>query len=189
MNGVKLERNSSPINVQFADRDYFDHRKLQVPSRRNDISSHTIHSRDVVNSNIPVPSASPYYSPTLMTLPVAYVPTVYSFQVTQSEVSVPVVDASSHSHIPLSSRSIEFMLRVSGLPSTVTLFHLCTIFSPFSQILGIDLETTSTGQTCICTGSAVVRFFGPLHLRDSAIKHLNGSSIFPCEPPLSVTIL
>jgi hypothetical protein len=200
MNGVIIEGTTTPIHIQLADRDYFEHRKVQVQSRvRSETKSQSMSPRVVANSGshfdfaqYSLPHTHVHVSPPI-TQSIQYTP--YSMAPVPVTISSPYstilpqsgVALHSLSSLSLSSCSTEYVLHVSGLPPSVTMFHLCSIFSPFGQIIGIELETTSTGQVCLCSGIATIRMFGPLHLRDSALNHLSGSSIFPCDPPLSVT--
>jgi RNA recognition motif-containing protein len=88
------------------------------------------------------------------------------------------------------SPPVESTILVSSLPPMVTALQLLSLFSPFGQILEIVIHTAPSfdGSQLLCTGTAILRLYGSIHLRDSALGCLHGAFIFPYHPPIALTL-
>lgn len=88
------------------------------------------------------------------------------------------------------SPPIEYTFLVSNLPLMVTTLQLLSLFAPFGQIFEIAVHTTPSldGSHLLCTGTAILRLYGPAYLRDNALRCLHGAFIFPDHLPLMVSL-
>jgi hypothetical protein len=91
---------------------------------------------------------------------------------------------------PETTLPVEYTFVVSRLPTMITAVHLLSIFSPFGQIYELAIHTTPSfdASQLLCIGTAIVRMYGPVHLRDHALVSLNGAFVFPYHPPIMVSL-
>jgi hypothetical protein len=95
-----------------------------------------------------------------------------------------------HQHISSHSELVGYTLLVSCLPPTATALDLASIFGPFGTLSNLDLQmAVSPDGRLFCGGTAFLHFYGPLHLRDSALSCLNGALVFPFHPPIGVSLV
>jgi hypothetical protein len=170
MNGTILERTTTPLCIQLAERDYYGRKsetRTSLPSPALECESpHDPILNHVIITN-PIPAS---YTPP----PVFFDPSLYVM---------------AHAAGPSMSQSVESVLQVSGLSPTVTVLQLCTVFARYGQILGIRLNTTSVGPHCLCSGTAIIRLYGPIQHRDNAYNCLNGAHLFPFDGPIFITTI
>lgn len=167
MDSKILEGTTSPLTIQLATRDYFDRRiETLKDSSPIDFNSNRLSPFDITMNGISHWESSPPYA---FSLPLMLNPSTMSQAVTQF--------------------TCDYVFEVSGLAPTVTALQLCTIFSQYGQVIAFRLHTNIIGSISLCSGTATLRLYGSIQLRDYALATLNGAHVPQLEGPIFVSLL